>query len=116
MMKAHGCFVWGWLGALAALWHGLAGLAAAAPTASTRWQLVPVPGTTNFTGTGWYRAWVKVPDSYFSQHERNLFEESVGVYIRDLAGAHEAWVDGEKIGEGGAFPPDYRSGREAMHR
>src|SRR6185503_4578196 len=34
----------------------------------------------------------------------------------DLAGAHEVWVNGKKIGEGGAFPPDYRSGREKNHR
>jgi len=92
------------------------GLAAEVPVASTSWQLVAVPGATNFTGVAWYRAWVKVPDSYFSQHERNLFEESVGVYIRDLAGAHETWVNGKNIGAGGAFPPDYLNGRDAVHR
>jgi putative membrane-bound dehydrogenase-like protein len=92
------------------------GLAADGLLASPGWGLVSVPGATNFTGTAWYRAWVKVPDAYFAKHERNLFEESVGVYIRDLAGAHEAWVNGRRIGAGGAFPPDYRSGRETLHR
>lgn len=85
-------------------------------TSATNWQRIRVPGTTNFTGIAWYRAWVKVPDSYFTKHERNLFEESVGVNIRDLAGAHEVWVNGKKIGKGGDFPPDYRSGREMIHR
>ena len=92
------------------------GPAADGPAISAGWQLITVPAATNFTGTAWYRAWVKVPDSYFAKHERNLFEESVGVNIRDLAGAHEAWVNGKKIGTGGAFPPDYRSGREVIHR
>jgi putative membrane-bound dehydrogenase-like protein len=73
-------------------------LAADAPPAS--WSLVTVPGATNFTGAAWYRAWVKVPDSYFAKHERNLFEESVGVYVRDLAGAHEVWVNAKSIGSG----------------
>jgi len=92
------------------------GFAADAPAASSGWKLIPGPGATNFAGFGWYRAWVKVPDSYFTQHERNLFEESVGVNIRDLAEAHEIWVNGKKIGGGGAFPPAYRSGREAIYR
>ena len=80
------------------------------------WQLVSVPGATNFTGFAWYRAWVKVPDSYFAKHERNLFEESVGINIRDLAGAHEVWMNSRKIGTGGAFPPNYQSGQETIHR
>jgi putative membrane-bound dehydrogenase-like protein len=105
---------------LASVWLGIAlaltrTLAANEP-ASIAWQHVHVPGATNFTGTGWYRAWVKVPDSYFTKHERNLFEESVGINIRDLAGAHEVWVNGIRIGTGGAFPPNYRSGRDAIHR
>ena len=80
------------------------------------WGLVSVPGTTNFAGFAWYRAWVKVPDSYFAPHERNLFEESVGVYVTDLAGAHEVWMNAKKIGGGGEFPPKYRSGRDTFHR
>ena len=59
---------------------------------------------------------MKVPDSYFAKHERNLFEESVGVYVTDLAGAHEVWVNTKRIGGGGAFPPNYRSGRDTFHR
>jgi len=51
------------------------------------WLTIQVPGKQDFTGTAWLRAWVKVHDSFFAKHERNLFEESVGVNIRDLAGA-----------------------------
>src|SRR5262245_49885564 len=90
--------------------------AADLPTATTGWRLVPVPGTNSFSGTAWYRAWVKVPDSYFSQHERNLFEESVGVYVRDLTGAHEVWLNGRSLGIGGSFPTDYQDARETFHR
>jgi putative membrane-bound dehydrogenase-like protein len=112
-MKIKTHLVVGLFGALGAF---STGLAADLPVPSPGWQLVSVPGFTNFTGAAWYRAWVKVPDAYFSRHERNLFEESVGVNIRDLAGAHEVWVNGRKVGTGGAFPPAYRSGRETIHR
>ncbi|MEX2581610.1 MAG: PVC-type heme-binding CxxCH protein [Verrucomicrobiales bacterium] len=74
---------------------------------AAEWETVEVPGTGKFTGTAWLRAWVKVHDSFFTRHERNLFEESVGVNIRDLPGAHEVWVNGRKIGSGGSFAPDF---------
>ncbi len=89
------------------------------------WQRVTVPGAAPASAAGdaagadgfaWYRTWVKVHDSFFTRHERNLFEESVGVNLRDLAGAHEVWVNGKKIGTGGAFPPAYQSGRAVLHR
>jgi putative membrane-bound dehydrogenase-like protein len=112
-MKLKSCLSIVLLGVFATMWRALA---TDTPEAEARWQSVRVPGTTNFTGVAWYRAWVKVPESYFSKHERNLFEESVGVNIRDLSGAHEVWVNGRKIGSSGAFPPDFRSGREALSR
>src|SRR5580765_2010859 len=112
-MKLSPSIAIAWLGVIAAAGRALAaGMSADAAL----WSLVPVPSATNFSGIGWYRAWVQVPDAYFAKHERNLFEESVGVNIRDLAGAHEVWVNGRKIGTGGAFPPDYRSGRDQTHR
>jgi hypothetical protein len=83
---------------------------------SAEWQPAKVPGPIDFTGTAWLRAWVRVDDSFFTPHERNLFEESVGVNIRDLAGAHELWVNGRKIGGGGAFPPDYQGAGSANFR
>jgi putative membrane-bound dehydrogenase-like protein len=70
------------------------------------WRTVQVPGPRKSSeapgadGAAWYRAWVKVDDSFFSPHERNLFEESVGVNLHDLAGIHELWVNGKKIGAG----------------
>lgn len=39
------------------------------------------------------RTWVKVPDATFTKHERNLFEESVGITIQDLADAHEVYLN-----------------------
>jgi putative membrane-bound dehydrogenase-like protein len=72
------------------------------------WRMVQVPGPRKASeapgagGVAWYRAWVKVDDSFFTKHERNLFEESVGVNLRDLAGVHEVWVNGKKIGSGDA--------------
>ena len=77
----------------------------AAPQAA-EWRQVQVPGVRNAAeapspdGVAWYRCWVKVDDSFFSKHERNLFEESVGINLRDLAGTHEIWVNGKKIGSG----------------
>ncbi len=92
---------------------------------AAEWQPITVPGSwedkgpasaKNFDGVVWYRTWVKVHDSFFTKHDRNLFEESVGVNIRDLADAHEIYVNGVKIGAGGQFPPDFRSGRADVHR
>jgi len=83
------------------------------------WQPATVPGSApaaSRDGTSWYRCWVRVADSFFTRHDRNLFEESVGVNIRDLTGAHEVWVNGRRIGIGGSFPPDYRSGQDTIHR
>ena len=93
-------------------------LALAAPGADEpdSWQAAAVPGATSSSGFAWYRCWVKVPESYFTAHERNLFEESVGIYIRGLAGAHEVWVNGRNVGIGGAFPPNFKSGGEGIHR
>jgi len=61
-------------------------------------------------GWAWYRSWLKPDNSFFTKHERNLFEESVGITIADLSGAHEVFVNGKSIGTGGAFPPGYRDG------
>src|SRR6185503_7302129 len=68
---------------------------------AAEWQPVQVSGPRKTRDeVAWYRTWVKVDDGFFSKHERNLFEESVGINIRDLAGAHEVWVNGKKIGAG----------------
>ena len=44
---------------------------------------------------------VRVDDGFFAKHEHNLFEESVGIHVQNLAGTHEVWVNGRKIGAGG---------------
>jgi len=106
-----------------ALFFALFGIAAAPRAAE--WQPVAVPGSWEekgpaaaraHDGVAWYRTWVKVPDSFFNPHERNLWEESASVNIRDLADAHEVHVNGLRIGAGGRFPPDFRSGRGEVHR
>ena len=91
-----------------------------AQTAPPPWQSIPVPGRLDSgqtrDGFGWYRTWIKPHSSFFLKHERNLFEESVVINIRDLAGAHELYVNGRKIGSGGRLPPTYESGRDGNHR
>ena len=70
---------------------------------------VPVPSPADRpagAADGWYRTWVRVDDSFFTKHDRNLFEESVGLHFRDLVGTHEAFVNGVKVGAG--------SGREVF--
>ncbi len=98
-------------------WHAVWGLTTlmlmvltAFQCRSAEWGSIQVPGgwAQTFANenaaqvplTGWYRCWVRVPDSYFSRHERNLFEESVGIHIRDLQGTHECMVNGLPIGSG----------------
>src|SRR6185503_760791 len=89
------------------------------------WQPITVPGAweekgpdvaKTYDGVAWYRTWVKVPDNVFAPHERNLWEESVTVNVSELADAHEAYVNGVKIGAGGQFPPAFQSGRAQLHR
>ena len=91
-------------------------LALATSAAAADWQAAQVPGQLKLEGEAWLRAWVKVHDSFFQKHERNLYEESVGFYLRDLAGAHEVWVNGVKIGSGGAMPPNYQPAGGQLYR
>ena len=96
---------------LATLLLGVA-IASAQPT-------TPVPSPASRPAVApefWLRTWVKVDDSFFTKHERNLFEESVGLHFRDLEGAHEVFVNGVKIGAGGAFAPAYKSARKEVFR
>lgn len=89
------------------------------------WRSISVPGSweknapsvaSQYDGIVWYRTWVKVHDSFFTRHDRNLFEESVSVNIRELADAHDVYVNGVKVGTGGEFPPHFKSGRTEIHR
>ena len=106
---------------------GLAAEPAAQPSARSAddgWRTLAVPGVWSRAtaeavaaegGVAWYRAWVKPDDSFFAAHDRNLFEESVGLVISDLAGGHAAWVNGVKIG-GAAAGQAGADGDETMHR
>ncbi len=102
----------------------LVATAAWAQTPSPGWQLIAVPGSweqlppdaREHKGFAWYRTWLKPHDSFFQKHERNLFQESVNINIRDLAGAHELFVNGARIGSGGRMPPNFQSGYKGLHR
>ena len=94
----------------------LAALGAACASAQS---VVPVPSPSARAPVAaefWLRTWVKVDDSFFTKHERNLFEESVGVHFRDLEGAHELFVNGVKVGAGGTFAPNYQGARKEVFR
>jgi putative heme-binding domain-containing protein len=83
--------------------------AALAVACASAQSLAPIPSPATrppVASEFWLRTWVKVDDSFFTKHERNLFEESVGVHFRDLVGTHEAFVNGVKVGAG--------SGREVF--
>jgi putative membrane-bound dehydrogenase-like protein len=88
----------------------------AAPATAAEWESVSVPGEQDFTSFAWYRTWLKPHASFFSKHERDLFGESVILNVRDLTGAHELYINGQKIGSGGQFPPEFKDGREGNHR
>lgn len=80
------------------------------------WEVVDVPGEVALDGYGWYRTWFKPHPSFFSDHERDLWGESVIVNLHGLRGAHEAFVNGTRIGGGGSFPPEYTDGVGGLHR
>ncbi|MEW6156873.1 MAG: PVC-type heme-binding CxxCH protein [Verrucomicrobiota bacterium] len=96
---------------------------AAEAAAQSVWSVIPVPGAweshpsaKDYDGFAWYRTWFKPHDSFFTPHERNLFAESVTINIRNLADAHEVFVNATRIGGGGQFPPQFASGRTGNHR
>ena len=80
------------------------------------WEVKGPPAAKAYDGVAWYRTWVKPAALFFTVHERNLFEESVTVNLGEVADAHEVFVNGVRIGTGGQFPPDFKSGRNEMHR
>ena len=107
----HGLF----LTALMGFAGWVCGVWAQAP--DTGWQMVRVPGKERGSeGFAWYRAWLKPHDSFFAAHERNLFAESVTLNTRDVADAHEVFINGTRIGGAGAFPPEFRGERAGNHR
>ena len=87
-----------------------------AQSGSAGWVTVPVPGPYGFEGFGWYRTWFKPPQRFFAKHERDLWGESVIFNVQGLAGAHEVYVNGNLIGSGGSFPPDFQDGQKGNHQ
>jgi putative heme-binding domain-containing protein len=74
------------------------------------WQRLKVPGTWDETsrnglaaydGIAWYRAWVKIPADWPAKAE---------LFVEQVDDAHEAFLDGVRVGAAGAFPPAYQSG------
>lgn len=75
-----------------------------------------LPGSVQADSEYWLRCWVKVHDNFFTPHDRNLFEESVGVHLNGFVGAHELWINGTRIGDAGAFPPNYQPAESGLIR
>ena len=80
------------------------------------WEKTGPPEAKDYDGYAWYRTWFRPDHSFFVKHERNLFEESIIINIRSLADAHAVYLNGQRIGSGGRFPPDFQSGRDQIHR
>ena len=76
------------------------------------WKKVEVPVGQKVEGHGWYRTWLLPNKNFFIKHERDLFRESVSITVRGLSGAHEAFVNGRKIGTGGSMSPNFADGRD----
>lgn len=102
-----------------------ASLLSAALRADDGWQTIGVPGAwedkgpaaaKTYDGMAWYRTWVWPHDEFFAAHERNLFEESVTLSLPGVADAHEAFVNGVRVGGSGKFPPEFVSGRAGVQR
>jgi putative heme-binding domain-containing protein len=81
------------------------------------WQPLRVPGTwednsngdlRDHDGFAWYRCAVLVPDSWRGK--------TVDLWVERVDNAHEAYVNGVKVGGAGALPPNYRNGDTAANR
>jgi len=73
--------------------------------APSDWESKGYPG---FDGYGWYRKWISVPE-YFSEHQLVL---ELG-FIDDV---DQVFLNGEKIGQTGSFPPEYSTAYNAKRR
>lgn len=64
----------------------------------------------------WYRCYAKVPDRWVVKQAKDLWVESVTVTIEGVAGAYEVYINGTKVGGGGAMPPSYQPDDGAVQR
>ncbi len=81
---------------------------------ANNWETIQIPGKfdqvsnqspNDEKSNAWLRCWVKVPNSYFAKHERNLFEESVGFHIEALSVHHDIWINGKWVGSNNPTSP-----------
>ncbi len=72
------------------------------------WQTMPVPGTwednsagqlARYDGFAWYRCRVEIPAGWRGQE--------LQLQVSDVDNAHEAFVNGVKVGGAGGLPPNY---------
>lgn len=83
------------------------------------WEEKGPPEARSYDGIAWYRTWVKVPDNFVRRGDKRdeiRYADTVGVVVRDVADAHEVYVNGVKIGAGGRFPPTFQGTRDSLHR
>ncbi|MEX1223330.1 MAG: PVC-type heme-binding CxxCH protein, partial [Pirellulales bacterium] len=72
-----------------------------------QWTLLAVPGTweeqsggkLEYDGMAWYRCHAKVPAAWKKEY--------LELSVEQVDNAHEAYFNGQRIGRGGNFPPDY---------
>jgi putative membrane-bound dehydrogenase-like protein len=78
------------------------------PDYSVAWHILSVPGTWDehvggdldaYDGFAWYRCLVTLPGGWKTRE--------VKLRIENIDDAYEAYVNGVKVGAGGAFPPQY---------
>jgi putative heme-binding domain-containing protein len=81
------------------------------------WHPLAVPGTWDersqgrlaaFDGIAWYRCWVTVPPDWAGR--------AAELSVESVDDAHEAYVNGARVGGAGTFPPNYASGLSTPRR
>lgn len=82
-----------------------------AAAADSDWSAIPVPGVweqapggkfEKYDGFAWYRCSVKVPVDWRGR--------DLQLKVQKIDNAYEAYVNGQKVGGEGTFPPNYKSG------
>lgn len=68
------------------------------------WASAQMPLRWDGAAERWQRCWVKVPGHWTVMTGRPLFRESVTFTINDVAGVHEVFINGKRIGGAGTFP------------
>ncbi|MEC9055164.1 MAG: hypothetical protein VX633_07645, partial [Verrucomicrobiota bacterium] len=71
------------------------------------WEGAAIPMTWSDSAQKWFRCWVKVPDHWTVMTGRSLWRESVTFTVTEVADVHEVYVNGQRIGGAGTFPPRF---------